>query len=291
MNYNHLYYFWILAREGSFTRAAQVLSISQSAVSEQIRLLEHQLELELFDRSNKRRIRLTEDGKKIFEYADTIFETGQEMLRWARGASAQGDTLLRIGAVSGLSRYFQYEFLKPLVGKPGIRIEVATGDYQKMLPLLREHSIDLILASSTVPQEADYGFYAHVLTESPLWFFVATELKRRDASLKDYLKSHQLALPSRALETRPEIDAYLERHGLKFQISAELDDVALLRLFALHSGNVVIAPELGVINDLRAKQLVAIKKLDVVQKYYAITRQKKFPNDLAASLISEMKTG
>ena len=111
LNYHHLYYFWLLSKEGSFTKVAEKLAIAQSAVSGQINQLEESLGMSLIDRSNKRRPIFTEEGKKVLDYADNIFETGEELLQWARTGSTQKELIIKIGALSGLSRNFQYEFI------------------------------------------------------------------------------------------------------------------------------------------------------------------------------------
>jgi LysR family transcriptional activator of nhaA len=70
LNFNHLHYFWAVANEGSLTRAAERLNLSQSAVSVQIQKLERQIGHPLFDRLGKKLI-LTEAGQIALDYAAT----------------------------------------------------------------------------------------------------------------------------------------------------------------------------------------------------------------------------
>ncbi|MBU6436717.1 MAG: LysR family transcriptional regulator, partial [Betaproteobacteria bacterium] len=79
LNYRHLHYFWSVAKEGSLTRAAQQLHVSQSALSVQLRQLEDRLGQPLFERRG-RRLHLTEAGRIALEYADTIYRSGEELL-------------------------------------------------------------------------------------------------------------------------------------------------------------------------------------------------------------------
>ena len=79
LNFNHLRYFWAVAHEGSLTRAAERLNLSQSALSVQIQKLEHQMGHPLFDRVGKRLV-LTEAGQITLDYADTVFKAGDELM-------------------------------------------------------------------------------------------------------------------------------------------------------------------------------------------------------------------
>jgi DNA-binding transcriptional ArsR family regulator len=78
LNYNHLYYFWVIANEGNLVKAARILLVSQSALSTQLKKLEHHLDTELFDREG-RALKLTEAGQVTLEYANKIFSLGNEL--------------------------------------------------------------------------------------------------------------------------------------------------------------------------------------------------------------------
>ena len=111
LNYHHLRYFRAVASDGNLTRAAARLRISQSALSMQIRQLERTLGHDLFVRANRRLV-LTDTGRLVLDYADTIFRTGDELLtvldRDAPGHRKQ----LHVGAVSTMSRNFQMDLLR-----------------------------------------------------------------------------------------------------------------------------------------------------------------------------------
>lgn len=290
LNYHHLYIFWILAQEGTFTKCAEKLLISQSAVTAQIQQLENILGMNLIDRTNKRKPIITEEGLLVIGFADSIFETGAELLKLAKSGTEGKNQLVKIGALSGLSRNFQFEFIKPIVGKPDVKLQMITGDQEKLVKLLKEHSLDLILSSHNVKSDGRIHFYSHVLTQSPLVFVVSSAQKIKNSELKDYLKKKSLYLPSQNFEARPELDAYLQRFKFDCKIAGEIDDIALLRLFAINSGSVIAIPEMGVINEIKSKQLhVIAKPTGLFQKFYAITRQKKLPHQLTENLIEQIR--
>ena len=290
LNYHHLYYFWLLSQEGTFTKVAERLKIAQSAVSEQIHQLEESLEMSLLDRTNKRSPVVTEDGIKILEFAKTIFETGEELQQWAKAGSSKKETILKIGALSGLSRNFQYEFLKPILNKPNLKIEVTTGDQEKLTQMLKEHSLDIILSSHNVVADGRVTFYSHVLHSSPLIFVITKRKNRKKISLKEALSTNRIFLPGKNFEARPELDSFLEKLKCPFHIAGEIEDIALLRILALKSNDIVAIPKMGVVNDIISKDIEIIESsVKIAQKFYAITRDKRIPNSVISYLISEMK--
>jgi LysR family transcriptional activator of nhaA len=78
LNYNHLYYFWMVVREGGVVRAAEELTVSQPTVSAQLKDLEAALGHRLFDRVGRGLV-LTEAGRIAFNYANEMFSLGQEL--------------------------------------------------------------------------------------------------------------------------------------------------------------------------------------------------------------------
>ena len=88
LNFHHLHHFWAVAQEEHLTRAAARLHVSQSALSTQIRQLEEQLRVRLFERDG-RRLRLTEAGQLALGYAESIFSAGQELMSLMHDGGAQ----------------------------------------------------------------------------------------------------------------------------------------------------------------------------------------------------------
>ena len=115
LNYNHLRYFWVVANTGSLTRAAEQLHLSQSALSVQVQKLEQQIGHALFERVGKR-LQITEAGRIALDYANTVFAAGTEMLSTLQGHTGDRRRMLKVGALTTLSRNFQLEFLRPLRG-------------------------------------------------------------------------------------------------------------------------------------------------------------------------------
>ena len=282
INLHHLYIFWVFGKSSSFTQAASDLSIAQSAVTAQIKQLEHELELSLVNRDNPRRPQLTAEGKRVLEYAQSIFEISQELMNWAMQGSSPALQTLRIGAISGLSRNLQFEFMKPLVHKPEIRFQVTTGDQKNLLKMLLQHDLDVVLSSRNVDEDSAQKLSTQVLTASPLVLVESREKSqkshrrvRKAPSWQDLAHGRDVFLPGQHFEAKPELDAFFQNLKIKYRVAGEIDDIALLRILALRSGSLVVVPLMGVIQDVKENSLIVLTEIPRIhQRFYAITQRK-----------------
>lgn len=290
LNHHHLYVFWVFSKTSSFTKTANTLSIAQSAVTSQVKLLEEALGLKLIDRTNPRRPHLSEEGRRVIEYAESIFESSRELINWATKGSLPKKRSIRVGAISSLSRNFQFEFIEPLINELDVRFEITTGDQNNLVQMLSEHQLDVVLSSRNADPDYKSQLHSHVITRSKLIFaFGRKTASKGKKDLNSLLRTHSLFIPGRHFEAKPELDAYLEKlKGVK--IAGEVDDVALLRILALRSGQIVVMPEMGIRNDIESGEVeVLLKMTPIEQRYYAITRQRKEPNSDVRFLIDKMK--
>jgi LysR family transcriptional regulator, transcriptional activator of nhaA len=86
VNYQHLLYFWLVAREGGLVPAGKILRLSHPTLSAQVHALEHHLGEKLFTKVG-RKLQLTDTGRVAFRYADEIFTLGREMIDTVKGRS------------------------------------------------------------------------------------------------------------------------------------------------------------------------------------------------------------
>lgn len=267
------------------------MSIAQSAVTSQIRNLEHALGLNLLNRNNPRRPEITAEGRRVLEYAEGIFESSRELVNWATKGSLPRTQILKIGAISGLSRNLQYEFMQPRIENSDIKFEVTTGDQKNLVSMLMDHELDVVLTSRNVDTQSKVGFYTHVLATSPVIFVCHKTVKlKRVGTIKDKLAGRILFTPGQNFEAKPELDAYLEGLKTPYRLAGEIDDIALLRILSLRSGAIVVTPEMGVKNDIENGDLKAIAPAGKIQqRFYAITRHKLNPNDEVRFLIETLR--
>jgi LysR family transcriptional regulator, transcriptional activator of nhaA len=285
LNFNHLRYFWAVAHEGSLTRAAGRMNLSQSALSVQIQKLEHQIGHPLFERVG-RRLELTEAGKIALDYADTVFEAGRELMSTLQGRPVANRQVLRVGALTTLSRNFQLEFLRPLVGRADVELIVRSGAMRDLLAQLEAHAIDVVLANSTAPRDARSSLRNHLLNQQPVSLVGRQRSGKRKFSFPDDLRTEPVLLPSLDSDIRVAFDRLLELAGIRPIILAEVDDMAMLRLLAREREGVTLVPAIVVRDELESGILIEHFRItELTESFYAIVQKRRFPNQLLAELL------
>ena len=288
INFPHLRYFWAVAHEGNLTRAAEQLFVSQSAVSVQIKKLEQQLGLDLFERQGRRLI-LTEAGRIALDYADTVFQLGDELLGTLGVHGETARRVLRVGALTTLSRNFQIEFLKPLLGQEGLELVIRSGSIGELHREVSEHQLDVVLTNMAPMRDAGVTWVPHLIAEQPVSLVGHPEQLKKGRRLTDILSSEPLLLPTVSSSIRTSFDTYVDRLGIRPVIAGEIDDMAMLRLMARESKGLAVVPPIVVRDELAAEDLVEIRRLpDLKESFYAITATRRFPNPLLRELIPEI---
>jgi LysR family transcriptional regulator, transcriptional activator of nhaA len=166
LNYHHLRYFRTIAREGGLTRAAERLNLSQSALSVQLGKLEAQLGHALFERQGKRLV-LTEAGRIALDYAETVFQAGEDLVSTLSGRPSARQSVLRVGALPTLSRNFQLEVLRPLVDRADVELVVRSGSMRELLAGLEAQTLDVVLANAAVRRDAHTDLHSHRIARQP----------------------------------------------------------------------------------------------------------------------------
>ena len=286
LNYNHLRYFWAVAHDGSLTRAAAHMNLSQSALSVQIHKLEDRVGHPLFERSGRKLV-LTEAGRIALDYADTVFKAGDELMSTLRGQPVASRQVLRVGALTTLSRNFQLEFLRPLVGRPDVELIVRSGNIRDLLAQLEAHAVDVVLANSAAPRDARSSLRNHLLNEQPVSLVGRPRAGKRKFRFPQDLAREPLLLPSLDSDIRVAFDRILELAGIRPTILAEVDDMAMLRLLAREREGVTLVPPIVVRDELKSRILVEHCRIpEVTERFYAIVQKRRFPNRLLGELLS-----
>ncbi len=286
LNYNHLRYFWAVAREGHLTRAAEQLNVSQSALSTQIRKLEHQIGHALFERRG-RSLLLTEAGQIALDYAEGIFSAGEEMLGRLQSGPGAAKTVLRVGALSTLSRNFQIAFLRPLLSDETMEVVVRSGQIADLLDELEAHRLDVLLVNQVPLRDAATAWTARLIDTQDVSLVgsPARVSGRRDA--RALLNSEPLILPTADSGYRNGIDVLLEQLAIRPLIAAEVDDMAMLRLLAREDIGLALLPPIVVTDELANGRLVEACNLPgITESFFAITPRRRFEHSALATLMA-----
>lgn len=285
INYNHLRYFWAVAHEGNLTRTAEQLHLSQSSLSVQIRKLEERLGHALFERRG-RQLHLTEAGRIALDHADAIFAAGDELaatLEQSYGVRRA----LRVGALATLSRNFQISFLRPVLGRPDVEVILRSGSAAELLRALESLHLDLVLVNQAPRADASTPLTIHRVAEQRLSLVGTANAVSPGSDLATLLREHAVILPTPENNIRVAFDALLDRLGVRPQIAAEVDDMAMIRLLAREEIGLAVVPPIVIKDELAGGTLVEAARLpDLAETFYAITIARRFPNPLVHELLS-----
>ncbi len=289
LNYHHLRYFRVIARERSVTRAAEKLNLSVPALSIQLKKLEESLAQKLFDRG-RGGIRLTEAGRVAFEYAETIGRAGEELMDVMRNrAPGAARQVLRVGAVATLSRNFQVEFLKPALHRAEIEVVIRSGAQRELLVALHAHEVDLILSNSPARRDAETPWHSHLLAEQAVGLVGVPAWKKKRLRFPQDFRDVPVILPSLESNTRAAFDRLTAAAGVRPRVMAEVDDMAMLRLLAREGEGLALVPPVVVRDEIEDGVLVETHRITQIREtFYAITPSRRFPNPLVGELVKRM---
>jgi len=236
LNYNHLFYFHVAATEGTVTAAAQKLGVTTGTVSEQLRALERALGSDLFERTQTG-LKLTQVGRVTFEYSAKIFSLGQSLSEVLGHVREPRRHELRVGVSGGIARSTTTRFLLPLFKLADCVPTLRTADAVELLRDLHSGMVDLVLCEMEPPESSRHGLEMILVDRTPLVAIAPPNVDPRE-DWSDVAIVHFRPTTS----YRKEVEAFLEAHGLKPRIAAEVDDALLLVEAVAEGGFVGVVP-------------------------------------------------
>lgn len=290
LNYHHLRYFRAVAHDGNLTRTAERLNLSQSALSIQIKQLEERLGHSLFERRG-RQLYLTEAGRIALDHADTIFSAGEELIETLK-ETGRTRRAIRIGALATLSRNFQMEFLRPILGRTDVDMILRSGSTSELLGALEALNLDIVLLNQAPMADSVTPFIAQHVYQQRVSLIGKPSYGKPGAKLADLLTEHPVILPTLESGVRSQFEALVARLGITPQIAAEVDDMAMMRLLAREGAGLAVLPPIVVKGELEAGTLVEFDALPgMIESFYAVTVKRRFPNPLIRPLLQASEDG
>lgn len=285
LNLHHLRLFRAVASDGTLTGAARGLNLSQSALSTQLRALETSLGQDLFERRGRGLV-LTEAGRIALDHAEAIFRTADDLTATLR-ETGRMRRALRVGALATLSRNFQMQFLRPLIGRPDVEVVLLSGSQEELLRGLESLALDVFLTNAAPARDATSHWLIHRLDEQPVSLIgTPARVGTKPPPLRELLASQPLVVPTRTTGLRAAFDALAARLQVSPNYAAEVDDMAMIRLLARADAGLAIIPPIVVRDELSAGTLVEASRLDGIgETFFAVTRERRFPNPLLADVL------
>lgn len=277
LNYNHLHYFWTVAKEGSIVRASEVLHLTPQTISGQLRLLEEALGGKLFARTGRKLV-LTDIGRLAFSYADDIFRLGAEMEDVLQGRVGGQPLEFAVGIVDVVPKLVAYRLLEPALklSEP-VRIVCREGKLDALLTDIAVHRLDMLLADTPISPSANVRVFNHLLGECGVSFFAARGLAESyQAGFPGSLSGAPMLLPATNTALRGALMQWLDQQGVRPRIVGEFEDSALMTAFGQAGVGVFIAPSVIEADLLRTGELAVIGRSERVrERFYAISAERR----------------
>lgn len=285
-NYRHLYYFWVVAKEGSMSKAADRLDMAIQTISAQVHELEKSLGYMLFKPAG-RGITLTESGYAALKIADQIFPIGEKLPEAVRDAAKSPKTKITVGVSDGLPKLITRQLLDPILKHQDVQLVAHEGEFEDLLADLALHRLDIVLADRPAPNNKNLNVYSEELTKSSIaWYCPKVFFKDAKKRFPQCLSELPILLPTSHSTVRLLIDQWFSKHAITPNIVGEFEDSALLKTFAASGLGAFPAGKL-IEKDL--KDTYGIELLgdcdDIYEYFYAIRSEKKIEHPLVKAII------
>ncbi len=286
LNFQHLYYFWIVAREGGISRASEALDVSPSTISAQVSQLERALKVKFFRRAG-RNIRLTDVGHVAFRYAEEIFTLGSELTHAIQGWHTEGPVLLQVGIADAVPKLVATRLVRPALAElPEVRLICREDRPDRLLAELVQHHLDVLILDRPLDASLPVQAYSHLLAEWPLALFGDPELVAEHAAgFPRALESAPILLPTAGSAIRRQLDRFFEDHEIRGKLMGEFEDSALMKSFGETGAGLFPAPA-ALSEDLARQHGAAL--LGVLDgyavSYFAITVERQLVHPGVAAI-------
>lgn len=291
LNYHHLLYFWTMAREGSISKAANSLHLSQPTISGQLRQLEKSVGSKLYERHG-RDLRLTDTGKMVFDYAEEIFSTGQELMERLKGTQSGHSLVFTVGIPDFLPKQVAFRLIEPVFRMhQKIQVICNEGKLSDLLADLALHKADLILSDSPAGSQVSVKAYNHALGECGVsWVATKNLAALLRPGFPNSLAEQPLLLPNQNTVLRRSVEQWMDRQSFEPNVAAEIEDSALLKLLAAEGLGVAPVAD-SVLRDLEDRYgLHVVGRLnDVAIQFYAISVERKVTHPAVITILDAAK--
>lgn len=287
LNFRHLYYFWVVAKEGGITRAAERLGLAVQTVSSQLTLLEQSMGKALFSQQGRRLV-LTEAGRVAMNYADQIFLLGTQMQEAVNEADS-GRIRLSVGISDSLPKLSAYRMLESAMRiDKKVRVVCYEDQFEALLAKLALHKLDVVLTDREVQPGSALKVFSHQLFESEMLVVGTPELAARYG--KDFpgnLNGAPFLLPTRNNALRSKIDEWLLQVNVKPDVVGEFEDNALLNTFGRRGLGLFFAPAAlaaEIEEQFGAVHVGAVP--GVREQFYVISNERKIKHPAVEAILA-----
>ncbi len=269
--------FHTVAKLLSFTKAAEVLHMTQPAVTFQVRQLEEHFNTRLFDRTHNR-VTLTQAGETVYFYSRRIFEQYEEMENSVREITGEVSGMLTIGASTTVAEYM----LPALLGKfkkvyPDIRLSLKVSNTENVVTMVEDNVIDLAVVEAPVSNK-------HLLVDVcdvDALVVVAHpehEVAKMESITAEQLVTYPYICREEGSGTRDVIKDYMKQHNIDSEclnVCMELGSPESIKGAVEAGMGIAILSKVTISKELALGTLVAVPLDPPLERPFSFVRQRQ----------------
>jgi LysR family transcriptional regulator, transcriptional activator of nhaA len=288
LNYNHLYYFYVVATEGGITKASDILHLTPQTISGQITSFEAQIGTDLFDRKGKKLV-LSEMGHLIYSYAEEIFQLGNELKNVMETGAPANWLTFNVGITGVIPRVVASHLLNPVLKmKESVRLICVEGDQESLLAELAISKLDLVLTDQPLPMGSHIKAYTHRVTDSGFTFFAGKKLAANcRKNFPQSLNGQPFLIQGKKTAVRQRLSSWFDEHRIVPNIIAEFDDSALMKSFGQEGFGVFTSPTLiedTIVSQYKVK--IIGRTSEFKEHYYVISPERKLDHPAILEIVT-----
>lgn len=285
LNYHHLIYFREIANEGSISKASKKLLIGQPALSAQLKQLEDQLGIELFERKNRKLV-LTDAGKVALKYANEIGKLGQELLQVISDKSYSAKTPLRLGALDSVPKQIVWEVAQRARKVEDCFISIVEGNQEELTRELLSRNIDCFISNHSGDISKDKSITSKSFVKANISIYGTKKFAHLKENFPKSLFGQKMILPTHHSKLRHDLDYFFESKKIKIVEELETQDTALLKIYAQKGQGLAALPDIAATDLMEDPDMIKIGTLpNVKEEYWLITSKRTIDNPVASNLM------
>ncbi len=284
LNYHHLYYFYVIAQEGSVTKATKRLHLAQSTLSTQLGQFETIIGYELFERKGKN-LFLTEKGRHVLSYAHEIFSLGKELKDSLIDQGQLGVQKVQIGILDAIPKAISEALLDFIVKQGSVSVRLEEGAEEGLLEKLSRHDLDLVITL----QRPEVAAAERLMTKELFvleYFFGGHQM----LSLSDLNHAVREANFAFRLPNDPSREIYEQ---LVFELKTAPKVLAELQDSEIHHRLILAGKAVGVLPDFmfagRPELVKFSKKAEFREEIWAVSARRKIQNTIAQKVWNDFR--
>lgn len=252
MELRQLKYFVKAAETLNFSDAAKSLYITQSTLSQQIRQLETEMNVQLFQR-NSHEVRLTEAGEELLPYAKQTLRAAETCGDRLRDLQQLLTGTLNIGVTYSFSPILTETVLAFMKRYPEVKLNIYYKTMTELMEMLERSEVDFVLAFK--PTRRHESIESHILFDNHLAAIVRPDhpLARKGKATPADLEKYDFALPAKGLQARNAFDKLFSERDYRFKVRIELNEVNILLKLIKGSNLVTILSEATIHDEKEVK--------------------------------------